>query len=86
MESGVGRAAFVSSPHRRTSDDPVGFAPTAVTGFAIGYTIDRPDNAGEYTDLRLNPRLLAKLLTESYLGSRPRTRPPRHRTTTRSRS
>ena len=69
MQSGVGPAAFVSSPHRRTSDDPVGFAPTAVTGFAIGYTIDRPDNAGEYTDLRLNPRLVAKLLTESYLGS-----------------
>jgi hypothetical protein len=69
MESGGGAAAFVSSPHRRTSDDPVGFAPTAVTGFAIGYNIDRPDNAGEYTDLRLNPRLVAKLLTESYLGS-----------------
>src|ERR1700754_114883 len=69
MESGVGPAAFVSSPHRRTSDDPVGFAPTAVTGFAIGYVIDRPNNAGEDTNLRLTPRLVAKLLTQSYLGS-----------------
>ncbi|MDX6371368.1 MAG: hypothetical protein QOD98_356 [Nocardioidaceae bacterium] len=69
MESGAGPAAFVSSPHRRTSADPVGFAPTAVTGFAIGYNVDRPDNGGEYTDLRLNPRLVAKLLTQSYLGS-----------------
>jgi hypothetical protein len=69
MESGVGPAAFVSSLHRRTSDDPVGFAPTAVTGFAIGYNIDRPDNQGEYDDLRLNPRLVVKLLTQSYLGS-----------------
>jgi len=69
MENGGGPAAFVSSPHRRTSDDPVGFAPTAVTGFAIGYNIDRPDNEGEYTDLRLNARLVAKLLTQSYLGS-----------------
>ncbi len=69
MQSGIGPAAFVSSPHRRTSDDPVGFAPTAVTGFAIGYNIDKPDNAGEFTDLRLNPRLVAKLLTQSYLGS-----------------
>jgi hypothetical protein len=69
MQSGVGPAAFVSSPHRRTSDDPVGFAPTAVTGFAIGYNIDKPDNGGEYTDLKLNPRLVAKLITQSYLGS-----------------
>ena len=69
MESGGAAAAFVSSPHRRTSDDPIGFAPTAVTGFAIGYNIDKPDNAGEFTDLRLSPRLVAKLLTQSYLGS-----------------
>jgi hypothetical protein len=69
MESGGGPAAFVSSPHRKTSDDPVGFAPTAVTGFAIAYNIDRPDNGGEYDALRLDPRLVAKLLTQSYLGS-----------------
>jgi hypothetical protein len=69
MESGAGPAAFVSSPHRRTSPDPVGFAPSAVTGFAIGYNIDRPDNGGEFHDLRLTPRLVAKLLTQSYLGS-----------------
>jgi hypothetical protein len=47
----------------------VAYAPTAVTGFAIGYQVDKPDNAGELTDLRLNARLLAKLLTQSYLGS-----------------
>ena len=28
-----------------------------------------PTTRGEYTDLRLNPRLVAKLLTQSYLGS-----------------
>jgi len=69
MESGGGVAAFVSSEHEAKGTEPVGYAPTAVTGFSIGYIIDRPDNAGEYTDLRLNPRLLAKLLTQSYLGS-----------------
>jgi hypothetical protein len=69
MEGGGGPAAFVSSAHKRRGTDPIGYAPTAVTGFAIGYTIDKPDNAGEFTDLRLNPRLVAKLLTESYLGS-----------------
>ena len=69
MESGNGVAAEVSSEHPRTGPDPVGYAPTAVTGFAIGYQIDKPDNAGEYTRLRLNARLIAKLLTQSYLGS-----------------
>ena len=69
MTSGEGPAAVVSSQHPPQGDDPVGYAPTAVTGFSIGYVIDKPDNAGEYTDLRLNPRLIAKLLTQSYLGS-----------------
>ena len=40
-------------------------APVAVTGFAISYIID--DAQGhEYTQLKLTPRLLAKLMTESY--------------------
>ena len=69
MESGGGAAAVVSSEHERRGDDPVAYAPTAVTGFSIGYVIDRPDNAGELTDLRLNARLIAKLITQSYLGS-----------------
>lgn len=69
MENGGGAAAEVSSEHEQRGPDPVGYAPTAVTGFSIGYQIDRPDNAGEYTDLRLNARLLAKLITQSYLGS-----------------
>ena len=69
MEAGGGVAAEVSSTHPRTSSDPVGFAPTAATGFSIGYVIDRPNNQGEYTHLKLNARLLAKLITESYLGS-----------------
>jgi len=69
METGGGPAAFVSSAHEASSPDPVGYAPTAVTGFSVGYVIDRPDNQGELEDLRLNARLIAKLLSQSYLGS-----------------
>jgi hypothetical protein len=69
MESGGGAAAEVTAAHPTSSPDPVGFAPTAATGFSIGYVIDRPDNKGEYTHLELDARLLAKLMTESYLGS-----------------
>lgn len=69
MEGGGAVAAEVSSEHPLRGSNPVGYAPTAVTGFAIGYQVDKPDNAGELTDLRLNARLIAKLLTQSYLGS-----------------
>lgn len=69
MENGGGAAAAVSGPHKVRGTDPVAYAPTAVTGFSIGYVIDKPDNAGEVTDLKLTPRLIAKLMTQSYLGS-----------------
>ena len=46
MESGGGAAAFVSSEHEANGTDPVGYAPTAVTGFSIGYIIDRPGQRG----------------------------------------
>jgi hypothetical protein len=68
MKTGEGAAAEVSSEHPAGAD-PIGYAPTAVTGFSIGYVIDRPDNQGEYGNLKLNARLVAKLLTLSYPGS-----------------
>lgn len=68
MENG-GSAALVSSAHEPAGEDPIGYAPTVVTGFTVGYVVDRPDNAGEYSRLRLNARLLAKLMTLSYIGS-----------------
>lgn len=69
MDGGQGAAAEVSSKYKSTSHDPVGYAPTAVTGFGIGYNIDLPDNQGDFTNLKMNARLIAKLMTESYLGS-----------------
>ncbi len=43
---GGGAAAEVSSDRTRDTSDPVGFAPTAVTGFSIGYVIDKPEQQG----------------------------------------
>ncbi|GAA3794478.1 hypothetical protein [Cellulomonas soli] len=68
LGSGGAVAAFVSEP-AQTSTVPLGYAPVAVTGFAVAYVADLPDNAGEVQDLRLTPRLLAKLLTQSYPAS-----------------
>ena len=49
---------------------PVVNAPVAVTGFSISYDIDGA-NGQPYPNLRLTPRLLAKLLTESYPAELP---------------
>jgi len=62
-------AAFVSAGRAVPTGTRVAYSPTAVTGFGIAYAIDKPDNAGEQQQLRLTPRLLAKLLTESYPAS-----------------
>ncbi|WP_405056585.1 hypothetical protein OG474_28075 [Kribbella sp. NBC_01505] len=67
-------AAVVSEP--AGPDDPLstdrkpGYAPIAVTGFSIGYTIDKTVNGitSPVTDLKLNQRLVAKMLTQSYPG------------------
>ncbi len=62
-------AAFVSSAKEVEGAAPTAYAPTAVTGFAVSFVVDEPGNAGERTTLRLDARLLAKLLTQSYPAS-----------------
>lgn len=70
VEKGDAPAAFVSGTRERSTSDPVvGYAPTALTGFAVAFIVDNPGNAGELTRLNLTPRLIAKLLTQSYAGS-----------------
>lgn len=69
VEKGEVPAAFVSGDRDSESDVAIGYAPTAVTGFAVSYIVDEPDNKGERGTLNLTPRLLAKLLTQSYTGS-----------------
>ncbi|GAA1720577.1 hypothetical protein GCM10009745_82070 [Kribbella yunnanensis] len=73
-------AAVVSEP--ATPDDPVsndrklGYAPIATTGFAIGYTVDQNQGGtlSQVTDVKLNQRLVAKMLSQSYPGKfRPNT-------------
>ncbi|GGM73847.1 hypothetical protein ACFFX1_13300 [Dactylosporangium sucinum] len=59
------QGAFASLPPDEPYPIPVVSSPVAITGFAISYLID-DDKGNEYTDLKLTPRLLAKLLTQSY--------------------
>ncbi len=69
VEKGDAPAAFVSGDREQSTEVRIGYAPTAVTGFAVAYIVDEPDNAGERRQLKLTPRLVAKLLTQSYTGS-----------------
>ncbi|WP_375474906.1 hypothetical protein [uncultured Jatrophihabitans sp.] len=62
--SGV-HAAFSSLPPAAGFTGPVVQAPVAATGFSISYNVD-DDNGNPVANLRLTPRLIAKLLTESY--------------------
>ncbi len=63
-------AAFTSYAQPNGYGQPVVNAPVALTGFAISYVIDGA-NGQPYTSLKLTPRLLAKLLTESYPADLP---------------
>ncbi len=65
VATGTAEAAFTSFAQPGGYGKPVVNAPVALTGFAISYAIDGA-NGQPYTSLKLTPRLLAKLLTESY--------------------
>jgi uncharacterized membrane protein YgcG len=65
LASGGIDAAFTSDSQPSGYPEPTIQAPTAVSGFAITFDIDNDKNQ-PVTKLRLDPRLLAKLMTESY--------------------
>ncbi|HEY4754169.1 MAG TPA: hypothetical protein VIH37_12850, partial [Candidatus Limnocylindrales bacterium] len=65
---GSGAAALLSNPGD-SQGQPLAYAPVAVSGWGIGFVADRASDGGEATELKLNARLLAKLMTDSYPGS-----------------
>ena len=65
LATGNVEAAFGSDAPTTKYPEPTVNAPTSVTGFGIAFDVDDNDKH-EVTTLRLDPRLLAKLLTESY--------------------
>ncbi|MGI5507163.1 hypothetical protein [Lentzea sp. CA-135723] len=63
-------AVLTSRPPDGEASRPVVYAPVAVTGFTVAYLLD--DAAGaEVGSLNLTPRLLLKMLTQSYTGAAP---------------
>jgi hypothetical protein len=65
LVSGAIEAAFQAGPPDTPFPRPTVQAPVAYTGFAVATLVD--DQTGhELTGIKLTPRLIAKLLTESY--------------------
>ncbi len=65
LKVGTISAALVSGAPSGGYGKPVVTAPVALSGFAIGFAVDDVDQR-DLPQLTLTPRLLAKLLTESY--------------------
>ena len=65
LKTGTIEAAFVSNPPDGGYGKPVVSAPVAVSGFSIAADVDGANNKPA-SSVRLTPRLIAKLLTESY--------------------
>jgi hypothetical protein len=74
--------AFTSTPLQTSGKDPVVYAPVALTGLTISFAVDKfasvtapkgneTHNREPFTSMKLTPRLVAKLLTNSYKKSLP---------------
>ncbi|GAA2659701.1 MULTISPECIES: hypothetical protein [Actinosynnema] len=70
LASGVAPAVLTTRPPEGESPVPVVYAPVATTGFSVGFVVDNGDNT-EVTSLNLTPRLLMKMLTQSYTAEAP---------------
>ena len=84
---GAPSIGFVSEPVQRSeTDPPIVHAPVALSAAVIALTIDTNVDTGvkhplagrEIRDLKLTPRLLAKLLTQSYFADVPNGRAVEH--------
>ncbi|WP_460367966.1 hypothetical protein, partial [Actinocorallia lasiicapitis] len=58
--------ALTTRPDEAVPVRPFTYAPLGISGIAIAYRVDDPDTGQQITDLKLTPRLVAKLLSESY--------------------
>ncbi|MFF0414553.1 hypothetical protein ACFYUY_29425 [Kitasatospora sp. NPDC004745] len=63
--------ALVARPDRSPAPRPYVYAPLASTGISVVYVVDDPTTGRQIRDMKLNARLLAKMLTQSYAALGP---------------
>jgi len=68
LPSGLGDIALTTRPSatKLASNKTYTYAPVAISSVAIAYWIDNPHNGQPVRNLKLDQRLVAKLLTQSY--------------------
>ncbi|MET8622472.1 hypothetical protein ABZW30_01705 [Kitasatospora sp. NPDC004669] len=66
--SGAQDMALTARPDTQAPPRPYVYAPVAASGISVAFLVDDPAAGRQITDMRLNARLMAKLLTQSYSG------------------
>jgi hypothetical protein len=66
FQQGIVDVAFTTRPLTGTAAHPFTYAPVAVSATSVVYWVDNANNGLPYTNIRLDARLLAKMLTTSY--------------------
>ncbi|HEY1917917.1 MAG TPA: hypothetical protein VGH27_20285 [Streptosporangiaceae bacterium] len=64
--SGQDDVALTTDPASGTGDHPYTYAPVGITAAAFAYWMDNSKTGEPYTGLKMDPRLIAKLITTSY--------------------
>ena len=63
---GTEDVAFTTLPISGSTKHPYVYAPVAVSAASVGYWVDNQNTGQPYTNIKLDPRLLVKMLTTSY--------------------
>jgi hypothetical protein len=63
---GTEDVAFTTLPISGPTKHPYVYAPVAVSATSVGYWVDNQSTGQPYANIKLDPRLLAKMLTTSY--------------------
>ena len=64
--SGTDDVAFTTQPISGPTAHPYTYAPVAVTAVSVGYWVDNQNTGQPFTNVKLDARLLTKMLTTSY--------------------
>ena len=66
FQSGLDDVALTTLPATGSSQRRYAYAPVAISAESVAFAVDNPTTGKPLTHLKLDPRLVAKLLTQSY--------------------
>jgi hypothetical protein len=66
FQSGLDDVALTTLPATGTSEHKYVYAPVSISAESVAFAVDNPKTGKPLTHLKLDPRLIAKMLTQSY--------------------